>query len=161
MLSLSHSRPLPSKFNPFNFHSPFTLHTSQHTAAPSNHPINSRPLPLPLPSASSSAVNKLRLFLDDHSSNLERNRRACEVAKLLPLPNLLQSIAFIKADYITQVDERTQNLERKLESLSLSQILRRRSIANSMSSFFFLLFFRTGRLEFGTANKSLYSKLAF
>ncbi|KAG6779413.1 hypothetical protein POTOM_015793 [Populus tomentosa] len=103
LLSLPHSRPLPSKFNPFNFHSPFTLHTSQHTAAPSNHPINSRPLPLPLPSASSSPVNKLRLFLDDHSSNLERNRRACEVAKLLPLPDLLQSIAFIKANYITQV----------------------------------------------------------
>ncbi|KAJ6940874.1 hypothetical protein NC651_006870, partial [Populus alba x Populus x berolinensis] len=42
------------------------------------------------------------LFSDDHSSNLERNLLACEVVKLLPLPNLLQSIASIKADYIAQ-----------------------------------------------------------
>uniref|UniRef100_U5G895 Uncharacterized protein n=1 Tax=Populus trichocarpa TaxID=3694 RepID=U5G895_POPTR len=58
--------------------------------------------------ASSSPVNELRLFSYDHSSNLERNRRACEEAKLLPLPDLLQSIASIKADYIAQVDERIQ-----------------------------------------------------
>ncbi|KAJ6909569.1 hypothetical protein NC652_020522 [Populus alba x Populus x berolinensis] len=52
--------------------------------------------------ASSSLVNELKLLSDGHSSNLERNRRACEVAKLLPLPDLLQSIASIKADYIAQ-----------------------------------------------------------
>jgi len=76
------------------FQSSFTLHR------------HSRPLQsplLPLTVASSSPVNELMLFSDDHSSNLERNRRACEVAKLLPLPDLLQSIASIKADYITQV----------------------------------------------------------
>jgi hypothetical protein len=66
-------------------------------------PINSRPRALLLTVASSSPVNELRLFSDDHSSNLERNRRACVVAKLLPLPELLQSIASIKADYIAQV----------------------------------------------------------
>jgi len=85
------------------FQSSFTLHTSQTQPPPPITPtsINSRPLPLTV--ASSSPVNELRLFLDDHSSNLERNRRACEVAKLLPLPDLLQSIASIKADYIAQV----------------------------------------------------------
>ncbi|KAI9403492.1 hypothetical protein POPTR_001G432820v4 [Populus trichocarpa] len=84
------------------------IHTSQTQPPPSitPTPINSRSLPLT--AASSSPVNELRLFSDNHSSNLERNRRACEVAKLLPLLDLLQSIASIKADYIAQVDERTQ-----------------------------------------------------
>ncbi|KAL9383489.1 hypothetical protein Peur_023812 [Populus x canadensis] len=62
--------------------------------------------------ASSSPVKELtqlRLFSNDHSLNLERNRRACEVAKLLPLPELLQPIACIKADYIAQVDKRTKS----------------------------------------------------
>ncbi|KAJ6990239.1 hypothetical protein NC653_018701 [Populus alba x Populus x berolinensis] len=71
-------------------------------------PINSSPRPFPLTAASFSPVNKLGLFSDDHSLNLERNCRLCEVAKLLLLPDLLQSIASIKADYIAQVDERTQ-----------------------------------------------------
>ncbi|KAJ6886091.1 hypothetical protein NC651_026689 [Populus alba x Populus x berolinensis] len=65
-----------------------------------NRPLQSPPLPLTV--ASSSLVNELRLLSDDHSSNLERNRRACEVAKLLSLLDLLQSIASIKADYIAQ-----------------------------------------------------------
>jgi hypothetical protein len=79
------------------------IHTSQTQPPPSitPTPINSRSLPLT--AASSSPVNELRLFSDNHSSNLERNRRACEVAKLLPLLDLLQSIASIKADYIAQV----------------------------------------------------------
>ncbi|KAJ6916262.1 hypothetical protein NC652_018837 [Populus alba x Populus x berolinensis] len=64
--------------------------------------------PFQLTAASFSPVNKLGLFSDDHSLNLERNCRLCEVAKLLLLPDLLQSIASIKADYIAQVDERTQ-----------------------------------------------------
>ena len=95
----------------FPFHtaapSPQTLsifiHTSQTQPPPpiTPTPINSRSLPLT--AASSSPVNELRLFSDNHSSNLERNRRACEVAKLLPLLDLLQSIASIKADYIAQV----------------------------------------------------------
>ncbi|KAJ6974086.1 hypothetical protein NC653_030223 [Populus alba x Populus x berolinensis] len=79
------------------FHTPHsTLHTSQTQPPP---PIT----PLPFTIASSSLVNELRLLSDGHSSNLERNRHACEVAKLLPLPDLLQSIASIKADYIAQV----------------------------------------------------------
>jgi len=86
--------PSPPTLSIFIHTSPFTLHR------------HSRPLQSPLlllTAASSSPVNELRLFSDDHSSNLERNRRACEVAKLLPLPDLLQSIASIKADYIAQV----------------------------------------------------------
>jgi len=80
------------------FQSSFTLHTSQTQPPPpiTPTPINSRPLPLI--AASSSPVNELRLFSGNHSSNLERNRRVCEVVKLLPLPDLLQSIASIKAD---------------------------------------------------------------
>ena len=77
------------------------IHTSPFTLYKHSRPLQS-PL-LPLTAASSSPVNELRLFSDDHSSNLERNRHACEVAKLLPLPDLLQSIASIKADYIAQV----------------------------------------------------------
>jgi len=77
------------------------IHISHFTLHRHSRPLQS-PL-LPLTVASSSPVNEFMLFSDDHSSNLERNRRACEVAKLLPLPDLLQSIASIKADYITQV----------------------------------------------------------
>jgi hypothetical protein len=86
--------PSPPTLSIFIHTSPFTLHR------------HSRPLQSPLlllTAASSSPVNELRIFSDDHSSNLERNCHACEVAKLLPLPDLLQSIASIKADYIAQV----------------------------------------------------------
>jgi len=105
------SRPFICFFFPFTqpppplqpFQSSFTLHTSQTQPPPpiTPTPINSRPLPLI--AASSSPVNELRLFSGNHSSNLERNRRVCEVVKLLPLSDLLQSIASIKANYIAQV----------------------------------------------------------
>jgi len=105
------SRPFICFFFPFTqpppplqpFQSSFTLHTSQTQPPPpiTPTPINSRPLPLI--AASSSQVNELRLFSGNHSSNLERNRRVCEVVKLLPLSDLLQSIASIKANYIAQV----------------------------------------------------------
>ncbi|KAJ6950599.1 hypothetical protein NC651_004316 [Populus alba x Populus x berolinensis] len=93
--------------------------------------------------ASSSPVNKLRLFSDDHSSNLERNRCVCEVVKLLPPPDLLQSIASIKADYIAQVDERTQ-FEKEIGIVV--------PVSNSQKTI------NRKQWEFGTTNKSLYSK---
>ncbi|KAJ6907525.1 hypothetical protein NC651_018057 [Populus alba x Populus x berolinensis] len=64
---------------------------------------DSIPRPLPLTTASFSPVNELGLFSDNHSLNLKRNCRLCEVAKLLPLQDLFQSIASIKAEYIAQI----------------------------------------------------------
>ncbi|KAJ6949113.1 hypothetical protein NC651_003200 [Populus alba x Populus x berolinensis] len=142
-------------------HSELTASTSISHSTLHKH---SRPLqspPLPLTAASSSPVNELRLFSDDHSSNLERNRHACEVAKLLPLPDLLQSIASIKADYIAQVDERTQFGKEIGIVVPVSDSQKTINGKQYVFIFFFLLFFLIGRLEFGTANKSLYSKLAF
>jgi hypothetical protein len=58
-----------------------------------------------------------------------------------------------------KVDERTQFGKEIgiVVPVSVSQ----KTINRKQYVIFFLLFFLTGRLEFGTANKSLYSKIAF
>jgi hypothetical protein len=60
-----------------------------------------------------------------------------------------------------KVDERTQSGKEIEIVVPISDSQKTINRKQYVLIFFFLLFFLMGRLDFGTANKSFYSKLAF